>query len=126
MIRRPPRSTLFPYTTLFRSTLSSPNEERAGVRSRNYCTSNSPALTPLIKAIHSLRENRNGDCVRSFESRTAIASATIATSTQLLFPSNRPLMLDLRKAASGKVFSDALTLLTDLDFIFLSLVLCFG
>src|SRR2546430_8366526 len=25
MIRRPPRSTLFPYTTLFRSTLSSPH-----------------------------------------------------------------------------------------------------
>src|SRR2546422_2769371 len=28
MIRRPPRSTLFPYTTLFRS--SSPNEEARG------------------------------------------------------------------------------------------------
>src|SRR2546427_5305322 len=26
MIRRPPRSTLFPYTTLFRSTLSAENE----------------------------------------------------------------------------------------------------
>src|SRR3712207_7242576 len=30
MIRRPPRSTLFPYTTLFRSILSlAPNNERA-------------------------------------------------------------------------------------------------
>src|SRR5690349_22362661 len=28
MIRRPPRSTLFPYTTLFRSRLSSPPHER--------------------------------------------------------------------------------------------------
>src|SRR3712207_6975085 len=26
MIRRPPRSTLFPYTTLFRSTMSTPGE----------------------------------------------------------------------------------------------------
>src|SRR3712207_9566971 len=26
MIRRPPRSTLFPYTTLFRSTISAPSE----------------------------------------------------------------------------------------------------
>src|SRR3989454_9054990 len=30
MIRRPPRSTLFPYTTLFRSARSSPSRERGG------------------------------------------------------------------------------------------------
>src|SRR3712207_9015279 len=30
MIRRPPRSTLFPYTTLFRSTLRTKNEDSAG------------------------------------------------------------------------------------------------
>src|SRR3712207_8700737 len=30
MIRRPPRSTLFPYTTLFRSSLSSRNPGRDG------------------------------------------------------------------------------------------------
>src|SRR5260221_9517759 len=36
MIRRPPRSTLFPYTTLFRSDLSQdhdgPTRDRAGIR----------------------------------------------------------------------------------------------
>src|SRR3712207_7007853 len=32
MIRRPPRSTLFPYTTLFRSSLIAPLAERLGVR----------------------------------------------------------------------------------------------
>src|SRR3712207_9095683 len=31
MIRRPPRSTLFPYTTLFRSKLSLGNQQRAQV-----------------------------------------------------------------------------------------------
>src|SRR3712207_8908996 len=31
MIRRPPRSTLFPYTTLFRSEGGVPQRERAGV-----------------------------------------------------------------------------------------------
>src|SRR3712207_8933053 len=31
MIRRPPRSTLFPYTTLFRSTETSPTTERSPV-----------------------------------------------------------------------------------------------
>src|SRR3712207_8882625 len=30
MIRRPPRSTLFPYTTLFRSCAAAPAHERAG------------------------------------------------------------------------------------------------
>src|SRR2546426_9108438 len=33
MIRRPPRSTLFPYTTLFRSSLSARWEERRHTRS---------------------------------------------------------------------------------------------
>src|SRR2546422_1669563 len=32
MIRRPPRSTLFPYTTLFRSLHPDPEKERTGVR----------------------------------------------------------------------------------------------
>src|SRR5256885_6782833 len=32
MIRRPPRSTLFPYTTLFRSLREAPDLEAAGVR----------------------------------------------------------------------------------------------
>src|SRR5437588_2506920 len=33
MIRRPPRSTLFPYTTLFRSTASTPSPGTASCRS---------------------------------------------------------------------------------------------
>src|SRR5256885_9789863 len=32
MIRRPPRSTLFPYTTLFRSTCALPNISQAALR----------------------------------------------------------------------------------------------
>src|SRR5690242_21627907 len=37
MIRRPPRSTLFPYTTLFRSCLSCPRSESAlGLRERHH------------------------------------------------------------------------------------------
>src|SRR3712207_8601139 len=32
MIRRPPRSTLFPYTTLFRSDLRSDQRNRSGIR----------------------------------------------------------------------------------------------
>src|SRR3712207_8260151 len=42
MIRRPPRSTLFPYTTLFRSSLSSPNAE-----DRNQSAPSSSNKSPL-------------------------------------------------------------------------------
>src|SRR5258708_19123452 len=35
MIRRPPRSTLFPYTTLFRSRASCPESQQRPRRSRN-------------------------------------------------------------------------------------------
>src|SRR3712207_7474231 len=35
MIRRPPRSTLFPYTTLFRSPAEGPRRDRRGVEERD-------------------------------------------------------------------------------------------
>src|SRR5258708_17894158 len=37
MIRRPPRSTLFPYTTLFRSASSRGSSSLSGVRTRYSC-----------------------------------------------------------------------------------------
>src|SRR3712207_8686206 len=42
MIRRPPRSTLFPYTTLFRS----PEEARLETRSENVPVGSPPARKP--------------------------------------------------------------------------------
>src|SRR2546422_5260303 len=39
MIRRPPRSTLFPYTTLFRS----PDQRKSGGRQRRRCGTSRPA-----------------------------------------------------------------------------------
>src|SRR3712207_8109070 len=49
MLRRPPRSTLFPYTTLFRSQLSK--------RSAKLCKKPPPPLPNLlrVRAIHDLR-----------------------------------------------------------------------
>src|SRR2546422_11065531 len=38
MIRRPPRSTLFPYTTLFRGRTSRPWESRRSIRSSRSCS----------------------------------------------------------------------------------------
>src|SRR2546427_4177026 len=44
MIRRPPRSTLFPYTTLFRSATSSPRSASASHRSSD--VKSSPEVQP--------------------------------------------------------------------------------
>src|SRR5258708_10230901 len=37
MIRRPPRSTLFPYTTLFRSDAAAPSRSRSAARRHGPC-----------------------------------------------------------------------------------------
>src|SRR2546429_1387685 len=47
MIRRPPRSTLFPYTTLFRSKLFSPADEPMGTPSSKIWCPEAPSSTPL-------------------------------------------------------------------------------
>src|SRR5690349_23907958 len=43
MIRRPPRSTLFPYTTLFRSRASGPTPRRCSMPSPRRASTSSPA-----------------------------------------------------------------------------------
>src|SRR3712207_7130475 len=57
MIRRPPRSTLFPYTTLFRSSsaepagrIGRPGRHSDGVRSREHSTSGPAAGVPCRDA----------------------------------------------------------------------------
>src|SRR5689334_24575274 len=42
MIRRPPRSTLFPYTTLFRSFFWMPSKEKSAIISSSVMISRSP------------------------------------------------------------------------------------
>src|SRR5687768_18109343 len=54
MIRRPPRSTLFPYTTLFRSILN----EYTSVNSTNYPTEGQPVTAVDTSAVSSLRRER--------------------------------------------------------------------
>src|SRR3712207_7298659 len=66
MIRRPPRSTLFPYTTLFRSTRRKPS--RAG-----------PGGRPSGTAIMPGRTDRRGSSARNATSKPA---ATEARTTQ--------------------------------------------
>src|SRR2546423_8107504 len=56
MIRRPPRSTLFPYTTLFRSVRCRAGDPVVGVRvtpprSRASSTSAAPSASPAVAAL---------------------------------------------------------------------------
>src|SRR3712207_7099061 len=48
MIRRPPRSTLFPYTTLFRSAPGGPAEAYAGRGRRGRPAQQAPAREPRL------------------------------------------------------------------------------
>src|SRR3712207_523510 len=52
MIRRPPRSTLFPYTTLFRSTL---DQALSGAISR-VCLTREEEQNGMFGVVHNLRE----------------------------------------------------------------------
>src|SRR2546430_9234323 len=58
MIRRPPRSTLFPYTTLFRSLLAGLNEEHAA-RRRNREIRRQSLQKPGALALHRRHEREH-------------------------------------------------------------------
>src|SRR5258708_29115067 len=71
MIRRPPRSTLFPYTTLFRSHSESPLSPSDAWRSgRDVCT---PTQTPQ-PGTAALRTAHDETCLRSEEHTSELQS----------------------------------------------------
>src|SRR2546430_17360575 len=71
MIRRPPRSTLFPYTTLFRSKLSSLYQERASSGSERSLGCARPAKKPRAW----LDQGKSGVCVRANQARESGSEA---------------------------------------------------
>src|SRR5256885_12928573 len=84
MIRRPPRSTLFPYTTLFRSLMRrgpEPDAERAGIRraSRDYFTLVRSRLSVLRSEEHTseLQSPCNLVCRLLLEKKKKNDNATI-------------------------------------------------
>src|SRR5471032_2618577 len=52
MIRRPPRSTLFPYTTLFRSAIQNDNVTGNGGRHRDACTQTADRKSTRLNSSH--------------------------------------------------------------------------
>src|SRR5256885_8509077 len=63
MIRRPPRSTLFPYTTLFRSTVDGKHRKRVGAWRRDPALSGRTSGRPTF-----------GRCIRSEEHTSELQS----------------------------------------------------
>src|SRR5438874_12599268 len=70
MIRRPPRSTLFPYTTLFRSWLLAPVVARA---------LGSPSLMPVLRALACVQPIQALGVVSDAQLRRALAFRELAT-----------------------------------------------
>src|SRR5258708_31977195 len=62
MIRRPPRSTLFPYTTLFRSTkrYEQPVRRRPSSACRRSCSNAARPVTPSTRRAPAIRRRRRG------------------------------------------------------------------
>src|SRR3712207_8642926 len=73
MIRRPPRSTLFPYTTLFRSSSMETQMNRPFWRSRWWMPAFSLLLGGLVAAAFALGGNPS-DGLRSFAEMAAVAA----------------------------------------------------
>src|SRR3712207_6996278 len=73
MIRRPPRSTLFPYTTLFRSKYGRINEEQIG-RLRERLCDYGEAVTKVVVTHHPFDLPDGGD-EREIVGRARVAMA---------------------------------------------------
>src|SRR3712207_7561714 len=59
MIRRPPRSTLFPYTTLFRSIKDEPRETRTLILEKVYTDPNALLVTEGVKPRETVKKIQN-------------------------------------------------------------------
>src|SRR2546421_7512625 len=70
MIRRPPRSTLFPYTTLFRSIFPLPFGERSGGCPKRLCCSQPSTLQGLSHKRRSGAHGRSEEHTSELQSRS--------------------------------------------------------
>src|SRR5437588_9666268 len=92
MIRPPPRSTLFPYTTLFRSALTSPWEDRDTARRTGRCSSARPSAGRTTADRKSTRLN---------SSHTVISYAVFCLKKKMV----SVLMYHLRSARGTEIVS---------------------
>src|SRR2546427_7590366 len=74
MIRRPPRSTLFPYTTLFRSRVADPGEAGRPSRSRGLSTPRGVREVPCGVRSSVTRAKQHDNAARSEEHTSELQS----------------------------------------------------
>src|SRR5258708_32574658 len=91
MIRRPPRSTLFPYTTLFRSVLARRNLGQIEVSVRRY-----PRLAELPRAVGNREKHNDG---------LPAAREGVNHRGLLLFPPILNVSIDLRPVIANRDFN---------------------
>src|SRR5260221_2712528 len=100
MIRRPPRSTLFPYTTLFRSRDRAVDRRGAGVR-RGAQSTRDPAVPPeTVRSLH--RRLRTGPADRK-STRLNSSHTVISYAVFCLKKKNPAALVKTRYSTSLKV-----------------------
>src|SRR2546430_13020214 len=100
MIRRPPRSTLFPYTTLFRSPRAG---ERVAEVTRGRAKSREPSGLSLVRGLSCRRPARRSSRDRPYPPPSGRRRRSEEHTSELQSQSNLVCRLLLEKKTSNKV-----------------------
>src|SRR3712207_7644252 len=99
MIRRPPRSTLFPYTTLFRSSLAGPPTREMAAAASQTDASGLRDVPHLRAALHDLREGavaaRSEEHTSELQSRQYFVCRLLLEKTLRTMPFFRSCMVSI-------------------------------
>src|SRR5256885_5411481 len=93
MIRRPPRSTLFPYTTLFRSCSNVVDRWRGGVSAPVVGSISAPARTAIVSSLTRAPRPTIGAAPRSGAIEFVIVILRLLLTTRLQTPKGRLVMI---------------------------------
>src|SRR2546426_10631405 len=101
MIRRPPRSTLFPYTTLFRSAVDSPDPRPLWYS--DWGTDHGAATNNLRRALDRVLRERGPEGYAKFKRRLRLSSADAFREHTTMLEPPFPLWVDtFRPELNGK------------------------
>src|SRR2546422_6292320 len=97
MIRRPPRSTLFPYTTLFRSPLPTSLVVKKGSKIRGNISGSIPQ--PVSPTLKQTKSPARASGLRRSEEHTSELQSRLHLVCRLLLEKKKKMELRLREAA---------------------------
>src|SRR2546430_11306399 len=84
MIRRPPRSTLFPYTTLFRSAENNYSSAAIADRSGHTATTMSATMIPTETSMNRCRATIHAGFVRGIKTRSEEHTSELQSQSNLV------------------------------------------